>query len=297
MISSVGSEHCLDRAGVTGSNPVSPTSKMENILFVKTFSIVGGMLLITTIFSRINRDFETWTESFINTLGILLFLILAWAYGDQFPINIIMVGIFSGLIGWSLGPLIVKVGKNFRFKEYLKTIGVKKIESEGKLLFYYENDGLNPFESDSDKMEKIKNKFNKEVIEKDHFTYSEKWRNVVFQAMASTSMAIFLALLIVSMTDIDFGFLGLFLFITLDALIFAELLNYFIFKSTRYRRFFSYCGVIIFSLYLVYDFNRLEKLAAKGDESWFTAVDLAIKIYLDIINLFVDLLRLLGDSF
>ena len=50
MISSVGSEHCLDRAGVTGSNPVSPTSKMENILFVKTFSIVGGMLLITTIF-------------------------------------------------------------------------------------------------------------------------------------------------------------------------------------------------------------------------------------------------------
>tara|TARA_B100001245_G_scaffold203921_1_gene164859 strand:- start:198 stop:338 length:141 start_codon:yes stop_codon:yes gene_type:complete len=25
VISSVGSEHCLDRAGVTGSNPVSPT--------------------------------------------------------------------------------------------------------------------------------------------------------------------------------------------------------------------------------------------------------------------------------
>ena len=88
MISSVGSEHCLDRAGVTGSNPVSPTSKMENILFVKTFSIVGGMLLITTIFSRINRDFETWTELYITIVGGPLFLILAWVYGDQFPINI-----------------------------------------------------------------------------------------------------------------------------------------------------------------------------------------------------------------
>ena len=114
--------------------------------------------------------------------------------------------------------------------------------------------------------------------------------------MASTSMAIFLALLIVSMTELDFGFLGLFLFITLDALIFGELLNYFIFKSTRYRRFSSYCGVILFSLYLVYDFNRLEKLAAKGDESWSTAVRLAINIYLDIINLFMDLLQLLGES-
>ena len=297
MISSVGSEHCLDRAGVTGSNPVSPTSKMENILFVKTFSIVGGMLLITTIFSRINRDFETWKETYITIVGLFLFLILAWVYGDQFPINIVMVGIYSGFVGWSLGPFIVKVGKNFRFKEYLKTIGVKKIESEGKLLFYYENDGLNPFESDSDEMEKIKNKFNKEVIEKDHFTYSEKWRNIVFQAMASTSMAIFLALIIVSMTDIDFGFLGLFLFIALTALIIGELLNYFKFKSTRYRRFLSYCGVIIFSLYLVYDFNRLEKAAAKGDESWSTAVSLAINIYLDIINLFMDLLQLLGDSF
>ena len=147
MISSVGSEHCLDRAGVTGSNPVSPTNKMENILFVKTFSIVGGMLLITTIFSRINRDFETWKETYITIVGTFLFLILAWVYSDQFPINIIMVGIYSGFMGWSLGPFIVKVGKNFRFKEYLKTIGVKKIESEGKLLFYYENDGLNPFES------------------------------------------------------------------------------------------------------------------------------------------------------
>ena len=98
------------------------------------------------------------------------------------------------------------------------------------------------------------------------------------------------------MTDIDFGFLGLFLFIALTALIIGELLNYFIFKSTRYRRFFCYCGVIIFSLYLVYDFNRLEKAAAKGDESWSTAVSLAINIYLDIINLFMDLLQLLGES-
>lgn len=49
-------------------------------------------------------------------------------------------------------------------------------------------------------------------------------------------------------------------------------------------------GAIIFTLYLLYDFNQLEKKA--GDESWSTAVN----IYLDIINLFFDLLEILAET-
>jgi len=45
---------------------------------------------------------------------------------------------------------------------------------------------------------------------------------------------------------------------------------------------------------LVYDFNRLEKAVAQGDESWGTAVKIAMALYLDIINLFAYILELLG---
>ena len=51
----------------------------------------------------------------------------------------------------------------------------------------------------------------------------------------------------------------------------------------------SYAGIVIFVLYLVYDFDRLEKANASGDASWETAVDIAVSLYLDIINLFMEI--------
>ena len=55
-------------------------------------------------------------------------------------------------------------------------------------------------------------------------------------------------------------------------------------------------GIIIFTLYLIYDLNRLEKAMERGDESWGTAVDLAVNIYLDIVNLFLLILEALSES-
>ncbi len=96
--------------------------------------------------------------------------------------------------------------------------------------------------------------------------------------------------------DYDFGFLGPILFICLFALIIMEFLNAFYFKSKRRRLLQAYAGVIIFTFYLIYDFNRLEKAIASGDSSWSTAIDIAVNLYLDIINLFIDLLRILAES-
>ena len=56
----------------------------------------------------------------------------------------------------------------------------------------------------------------------------------------------------------------------------------------------AYIGAVIFTLYLLYDFNQLEKKA--GDESWGTAIDISVNIYLDIINLFLDLLEILAEA-
>jgi len=60
---------------------------MNEILLLKTFSLVGGMLLLTTIGARLNKDFETKTEGIITLSGIILFIILVHVHGNEFPMN------------------------------------------------------------------------------------------------------------------------------------------------------------------------------------------------------------------
>jgi FtsH-binding integral membrane protein len=86
----------------------------------------------------------------------------------------------------------------------------------------------------------------------------------------------------------------MFLFIALIILIIMSLLNIFIFRSKIFSVIKAYFWVIIFTWYLIYDFNNLEKM--KWDESWATAINLAVDIYLDIINIFLYLLEIMWDN-
>ena len=290
---------------------------MEDILLVRTFTIIGGLLVITTIFSKINKAYETSTEAWITIIGGFLFFFLTYIYANQYPINLIYAGIFSAFLGWDLGPGIAFLGEKIKFRQYLKKIGVnskfiyekstkkthesladkyfrKQKDFTKKLVFYYEKDSSITFAGDSKEMLEIHKQFKKKVTQKDIDSYSEKWRNIVFQALIATTLSVFLTLLVVYITDYDFGFLGIFLFISLFSVMIIELLNYFIFKSTSFRKITACVGIIIFTLYLVYDFNRLEKAVAQGDESWGTAVKIAMALYLDIINLFAYILELLS---
>ena len=45
-------------------------------------------------------------------------------YADSYPLNLVMVAIFSGFIGWSLGPTIAYIGERFKFRKYLKSKAV-----------------------------------------------------------------------------------------------------------------------------------------------------------------------------
>ena len=290
---------------------------MEDILLVRTFTIIGGMLVITTIFSKINKAYETSAEAWITIIGGFLFFFLTYIYANQYPINLIYAGIFSAFLGWDLGPGIAFLGEKIKFRQYLKKIEVnskfiyekstkkthesladkyfrKQKDFTKKLVFYYEKDSSITFAGDSKEMLEIHKQFKEKVTQKDIDSYSEKWRNIVFQALIATTLSVFLTLLVVYITDYDFGFLGIFLFISLFSVIIIELLNYFIFKSTSFRKITACVGIIIFTLYLVYDFNRLEKAVAQGDESWGTAVKIAMALYLDIINLFAYILELLS---
>ena len=281
-----------------------------NLLMSRTFLILGGMLVITTITSRFNKAYETTTEAGLTIGGSFLFLFLVMFYADLYPLNLIMVATFSGFVGWSLGPTIAYIGERFKFRKYLKSkavlsktvknpnpTAIEKIFGKNdhkKTVYYYKSDPLKVFDNSSDEFKKLKDDFSNNVLS--HDKYNQEWQNVVFQAMAGTTLAVIIAGTIVAYIPTDFSFLGTFLFIALLALIVVEGLNAFVFKSERRRIMYSYFGVVIFSLYLIYDFNYLEKAIAAGDNSWGTAIKIAVNLYLDIINLFLDLLEILADS-
>ena len=282
-----------------------------NLLMSRTFLILGGMLIITTITARLNKAYETSTELFITVGGSFLFLFSVMIFADSYPINLIVVAIFSGFIGWSLGPTIAYIGESFKFRKYLKSKmvlskSIKREQSptfwekfmganeEKKTGYYYKSEPSKIFDRNSNEFKELKDDFDKNVLH--HDRYNQEWQNVVFQAMTGTTLAVIIAGAIVAYFPTDFSFLGIFLWIALLALIVVEILNAFVFKSERRRILYSYCGVVIFSLYLIYDFNYLEKAIAAGDNSWGTAVKIAVNLYLDIINLFIDLLEILASS-
>ena len=97
-------------------------------------------------------------------------------------------------------------------------------------------------------------------------------------------------------TDRDLSKLGPILFMALIGLIIAIVVNIFL-KSSQFDFIISILGVIIFSGLIMYDNQKLKKIATqirnKKELSRY-AVIATLGLYLDFINLFLFLLRLLG---
>lgn len=85
----------------------------------------------------------------------------------------------------------------------------------------------------------------------------------------------------------DFSFLGGFLFVGLLVLVLASLVGLF-FPMPMLQVALSAVGVLIFSGYVLYDTS---KIIHGGETSYISAT---VSLYLDILNLFLDLLRLVG---
>ena len=144
-----------------------------------------------------------------------------------------------------------------------------------------------------EQIDKIEDEFEQKIVKLD--PYNREWQNVIFNTMFCTCLAVLSSALLVYFSSIDFGFLGSILFLSLIIFIAVYTLNHFIFKSSTRRTMLSYVGAVIFCFYLVYDFSMLEKAMASVDNSWGKAVVIAVNIYLDIINLILDLLQALSD--
>jgi len=94
---------------------------MFPILFTRTFLIVGGMLLITTLFSYTNKKFDSLKEVLLSIFGIFFLLFLGQQFINDYPLNLIIIALFSALSGWMIGPVISTIGEETAQKRYLKS--------------------------------------------------------------------------------------------------------------------------------------------------------------------------------
>jgi FtsH-binding integral membrane protein len=98
-------------------------------------------------------------------------------------------------------------------------------------------------------------------------------------------------------TKRDLSGLGSFLFMGLIGLIIASLVNMF-FQSSMMQWVISVAGVLIFTGLTAYDTQSIKETYYVGDDGAMAgkkAVMGALRLYLDFVNLFLMLLRLMGD--
>lgn len=109
-----------------------------------------------------------------------------------------------------------------------------------------------------------------------------------------TSIMFLIMALIGTFTNIDLTKLGTILFMGLIGIIIASLVNLFIGSQTLDLGIII-IGIIIFTLYIAYDVQKV-KLIAETLEEDNAAIICAFELYLDFINLFIKLIRLFGKS-
>ena len=99
-------------------------------------------------------------------------------------------------------------------------------------------------------------------------------------------------------TKTDLTSMGKILMMAIIGLIIASLVNVFLVKSSGFDLIISYVGVLIFVGLTVYDSQKIKRMLQMapdaGEASQKMALVGALSLYLDFINLFIYLLRIMG---
>lgn len=114
--------------------------------------------------------------------------------------------------------------------------------------------------------------------------------NVVLLAGVTTTVVFGGLALYATTTKRDLSFLGGMLFAALLALIAIGIFNLFSPLSSTAMLIFSFIGILVFSGYILYDFNRMKHYGVTAEE----VPLMALNLYLDFINLFINILRFFG---
>ncbi|WP_200762901.1 Bax inhibitor-1/YccA family protein [Nitrosophilus alvini] len=111
--------------------------------------------------------------------------------------------------------------------------------------------------------------------------------SIVTNALLLTGVAFGGISLFAINTTRDFSFMGKFLFIALIIIIVASLINIFL-GSPLMQMVIASAGALLFSAFILFDTQNIIKGAFN------TPVEAAIALYLDVLNLFISLLQILG---
>ena len=100
-------------------------------------------------------------------------------------------------------------------------------------------------------------------------------------------------------TKTDLSSIGRILFMALIGLIIATIVNIFV-KSSGFGMILNYLGVLIFVGLTAWDTQKIKNMLSMAEDTGETAQKVALmgalSLYLDFINLFIHLLRIMGNS-
>ncbi|CAH0345811.1 Bax inhibitor-1/YccA family protein [Bacillus sp. CECT 9360] len=114
--------------------------------------------------------------------------------------------------------------------------------------------------------------------------------DVVLLAGVTTTVVFGGLALYATKTKRDLTFLGGMLMAALLALIVISIFNIFSPLGSTAMLVYSFIGILVFSGYVLYDFNRMKQYGVSAEE----VPLMALNLYLDFINLFVNILRFFG---
>ncbi|MBP2160648.1 MULTISPECIES: Bax inhibitor-1 family protein [Asticcacaulis] len=119
--------------------------------------------------------------------------------------------------------------------------------------------------------------------------------NLGANALGLTVMIVLAAAMVTHHYPMDMSFLRNYLLLALLALIVFSIVRLLMNIPRWLQRIGALFGVILFTTYLLYDFDMLAAKQAAGINTWQAATHMAIELYLDIINLLLELLDALSD--
>lgn len=122
----------------------------------------------------------------------------------------------------------------------------------------------------------------------------ELGQNTVFGAFLGTSAVMAICGGIGMLSKRNFSSLGGLLSIGLWGIIIVGLVGCFISFSSTFNIAYSLFGLVLFAGYFIFDFWRVRAMGEAGENDWPTAMLLSMSLYLDFLNFFLFLLRLLS---
>lgn len=114
--------------------------------------------------------------------------------------------------------------------------------------------------------------------------------NTVLLALGTTATVFTGLAVYATKTKRDLSFLGGMLLAALLALVAISIFNLIWPLSSTGMLAYSFVGVLVFSGYVLFDFNRMKRYGVSAEE----VPLMALNLYLDFINLFISLLRIFG---